>query len=56
MIGGALAGIVGAVIGTLAGHAFRAWLAGAFGRDRPAAFIEDAIDLGAALAIVTALR
>jgi len=56
MIGGLLAGIAGALIGTLAGHAFRARLAAAFGRDRPAAFIEDAIALGGALVIVTALR
>jgi uncharacterized membrane protein len=56
IIGGLVAGIAGAVIGTLAGHAFRARLAAAFGRDRPAAFIEDAIALGGALAIVTALR
>jgi len=56
MIGGLVAGIVGAVIGTLAGHGFRARLAAAFGHDRPAAFIEDAIALGGALVIVTALR
>jgi uncharacterized membrane protein len=56
MIGGLVAGIGGAIIGTLAGHAFRARLAAAFGRDRPAAFIEDAIALGAGLVIVTALR
>jgi uncharacterized membrane protein len=56
MIGGLVAGIAGAVMGTYAGHAFRAWLAAAFGRDRPAAFIEDAIALGEALVIVTSLR
>jgi len=56
MIGGSVAGIAGAVIGTLAGHAFRARLAAAFRRDRPAAFIEDAIALGGALVIATALR
>jgi uncharacterized membrane protein len=56
MIGGFVAGIAGAIIGTLAGHAFRARLAAAFGRDRPAAFIEDAIALGGALVIVIALR
>ena len=56
MIGGLVAGIAGAVIGTLAGHTFRARLAAAFGRDRPAAFIEDAIALGGALVIWTALR
>ena len=56
MIGGCVAGIAGAIIGTFAGHAFRARLAAAFGRDRPAAFIEDAMALGGALVLVTALR
>ena len=56
MVGGAAVGIAGAVIGTLAGHAFRARLAAAFRRDRPAAFIEDAIALGGALMIGMALR
>jgi uncharacterized membrane protein len=56
MIGGMLAGIAGAVIGTLGGHAFRARLAVAFRRDRPAAFIEDAIAIGGAWLIVMALR
>jgi uncharacterized membrane protein len=56
MIGGLVAGIAGAIIGTLAGHAARARLAAAFGRDRPAAFIEDAIALGGALVIGAALR
>ena len=56
MVGGMLAGIAGAVVGTLAGHSFRARLAAAFHKDRPAAFIEDAIALGAALAIAMAGR
>lgn len=56
MIGGMLAGVVGAVIGTLGGHAFRARLAAAFRRDRPAAFIEDAIAIGGAWLIAMALR
>ena len=56
MIGGLVAGIAGAVMGTYAGHAFRAWLAAAFGRDRPAAFIEDAIAIAAAVAIGMMLR
>jgi uncharacterized membrane protein len=56
MAGGMAAGIAGAVIGILAGHGFRARLAAAFGRDRPAAFIEDAIALGGALAIGMAVR
>jgi uncharacterized membrane protein len=55
LIGGLLAGIVGAVIGTLGGRAFRAKLAAAFGSDRPAAFIEDAVAIGGALLIGVAL-
>jgi uncharacterized membrane protein len=52
MAGGIVAGVVGAVIGTLGGYALRMRLAKAFGRDQPAAFIEDAIAyLGAALVI-----
>jgi hypothetical protein len=37
------AGIVGAVIGTFCGHAFRVRLAAAFKKDPPAALVEDAI-------------
>jgi len=55
IIGGLFAGIVGAIIGTLGGRAFRARLAKAFGSDRPAAFIEDAVAIGAALLIGVAL-
>jgi uncharacterized membrane protein len=52
MVGGAVAGAMGAVVGTLAGYALRVRLAKAFGRDRPAAFIEDAIAyLGAAIVV-----
>jgi uncharacterized membrane protein len=56
MVGGLLAGIVGAVIGTFGGRAFRARLASAFGSDRPAAFVEDAVAIGGALLIGVALR
>ena len=52
---GIAAGVIGAVIGTEAGHALRARLAAAFGRDRPAALIEDALAIGGALLIVAAL-
>jgi uncharacterized membrane protein len=51
-----LLGGVGAVIGTLGGKAFRARLAAAFGSDPPAAFLEDAIAIGGAAAIVLSLR
>jgi uncharacterized membrane protein len=50
LFAGAVAGAVGAVIGTLGGAAARARLAAGFGKDRPAAFLEDAVAvLGAAL-------
>ena len=55
-VGGLLAGAVGAVVGTLGGRAFRARLAAAFGSDRPAAFIEDAVAVGGALLIGVTLR
>lgn len=49
---GAVLGAVGAVVGTYGGADIRARLAKAFGRDLPAALIEDAIAIVAALAIV----
>jgi uncharacterized membrane protein len=52
---GAIAGIIGAVIGTLGGSAFRARLAAAFGSDRPAALIEDAVAIGGAYLIMMAI-
>ena len=55
LLGGLLAGIAGAVIGTLGGHAFRRHLAAVFKKDPPAAFIEDAIAIGGAWLIVRLL-
>ena len=52
---GLVAGAVGAVIGTLGGASFRAWLAAAFKNDRPAALIEDVIAIGGAWLIVCCL-
>jgi uncharacterized membrane protein len=40
---GALLGMAGAVVGTEGGAAFRSWLASLFGRDLPAAVIEDLV-------------
>jgi uncharacterized membrane protein len=51
---GAIAGVVGAILGTLGGHAARSALAKRFGSDRPAAYIEDAVAIAAALSIVAA--
>jgi uncharacterized membrane protein len=51
-LGGLVAGAVGGIVGTLGGAEGRARLAAAFGKDRPAALIEDVIAiLGAALIV-----
>lgn len=50
---GLLLGAIGAVIGTFAGAALRARLARAFGKDLPAALLEDAIAIGGAILIVS---
>lgn len=52
---GAIVGAIGAVIGTLGGSAARARMAAAFGKDRPAALIEDAVAIVGAILIVLAL-
>jgi uncharacterized membrane protein len=54
-IASALAGVVGAVVGTLVGKEFRTRLAGAFKADRPAAIIEDAIAICVACLVVWAV-
>jgi uncharacterized membrane protein len=53
---GVVAGIAGAVIGTLGGRALRAKMAAAFGSDPPAAFVEDGLAIALAAGIVMALR
>ena len=50
---GAVLGAIGAVIGTLGGRSVRGRLAASFGKDRPAALIEDAVAIiGAALIVM----
>ncbi|CAM5763536.1 membrane protein [Labrys miyagiensis] len=46
-----ISGILGAVLGTFGGHEVRRRLALAFGRDMPAALIEDVVALGGAFLI-----
>ena len=53
---GAAAGGIGAVIGTLGGAHLRGQLATHFGKDAPAAFIEDAVAVIGAIVIVLALK
>jgi uncharacterized membrane protein len=52
---GLLSGIVGSVVGTLGGAKVRALLANAFGKDMPAAFLEDAVAIGIAIFVVSRL-
>lgn len=54
LIVGLVTGVVGAVIGTYGGKAARASLAGSFGRDTPAALLEDAVAIVLAVLIVLA--
>jgi uncharacterized membrane protein len=49
------AGVVGAVLGTLGGYRARARLAGSFGRDLPAALLEDAVAVLGGIAIAAFL-
>jgi len=56
LVVGAVAGAIGAVAGTLGGAAARGKLAAAFGRDLPAALLEDAVAIGGAFLIVSAAR
>lgn len=53
---GVIVGLLGAVAGTLGGHAARASLARRFGRDLPAALIEDGVALGLAVLVLAVLR
>ncbi|GAA2842184.1 putative membrane protein [Aminobacter aminovorans] len=53
VVGGLAAGIIGAILGTLGGAAARGSLAKSFGKDLPAALIEDAVAILAALWIVS---
>jgi len=52
---GAILGVVGAIIGTYGGAAARARLAALFGRDLPAALIEDVVVIAGAYAIFSHL-
>jgi len=55
LVPGLALGVVGAVAGTYGGAAARARMAAAFGRDPPAAVIEDLVAVGGAAAIVWGL-
>jgi uncharacterized membrane protein len=52
LLAGMACGVVGAVLGTYIGAAVRGALAKAFGRDLPAALVEDIVAIGGAFLIV----
>ena len=52
---GAVCGVAGAVIGTFSGAAARGKLAAMFGKDLPAALVEDVVAIGGAFTIVCCL-
>jgi uncharacterized membrane protein len=56
LIIGALSGVIGSVVGTLAGSKARAFAARLFGRDLPAALLEDVLAVGLAAVAVVTLR
>ena len=56
LFGGLVAGVIGAVIGTIGGAEARGRLAAAFGADRPAALIEDAVAILVGVLVLAALR
>ena len=49
------AGVLGAVVGTMVGYQARARLSGAFGRDLPAALLEDAVAVGGGFALAAVI-
>jgi len=53
---GAGAGIIGAIVGTLAGAELRGRFSRAVGKDLPIALLEDVIAIGSALLIISRLR
>jgi uncharacterized membrane protein len=55
LIAGLFVGVVGAAAGTYGGAAFRSWLARQFGKDTPAALVEDCLAIGLSVLAVTVL-
>jgi uncharacterized membrane protein len=53
LLGGLVAGILGSLVGTLGGAKLRAVLANAFGKDMPAALLEDAVAIGLAFFVAS---
>jgi uncharacterized membrane protein len=56
LVMGVLGGLVGSVVGTLAGSKARAFAAKLFGRDLPAALLEDVVAVALAVVAIVTLR
>jgi uncharacterized membrane protein len=56
LVMGILSGVVGSVVGTLAGSKARAFAAKLFGRDLPAALLEDVVAVALAFVAIVTLR
>lgn len=56
LVMGLLAGLIGSVVGTLAGSKARAFAAKLFGRDLPAALLEDVLAIALAFVAIATLR
>jgi uncharacterized membrane protein len=56
LVGGVLAGVVGSVAGTLGGAKARGFAAKLFGRDLPAALLEDVVAIALAVVAIVTLR
>ena len=56
LVMGAFAGIIGSVAGTLGGSRARAFIAKLFGRDLPAALLEDVLAVALAVVAIVTLR
>jgi uncharacterized membrane protein len=55
LVPGAIAGVVGALVGTFGGYEVRVRAARFFGKDLPAALIEDVVAVGGAIFLITRL-
>jgi len=56
LVVGILSGVVGSIVGTLAGAKARSLAAGLFGRDLPAALLEDVLAVALAVVALVVLR
>ena len=56
VLAGLIAGVMGAIVGTLGGAATRARLAKAVGKDLPAALLEDIVAIGTSILLIWSMK